>query len=161
MTAAHLASPPNGFQAGDAQLVFTHELGDIPGQLSLFFSARCSDDDYFISVVRYCLFGRSPNPTRTPNHKPQHQVRYSWGAFNPVDIEVNEQQVVLHLSRYMHMHGFWLPYNWCAPPPHERPSNPRSELVLAPPIISASLLCSGVAAGSEGGGTPTRRAASS
>lgn len=76
---------------GDDQLVFAHRLGELPAQLGVFFSARCSDDDFYISVVRY-----------------------SWGAFNPVEIEVNERQVVLHLSRYLHMGGFWIPSSWHA-----------------------------------------------
>jgi len=61
----------------------------VPARVGVFFSALCSDDDPYISVARY-----------------------SWGVFNPKQIEVNQKQVVLHMTRGLHAGGFWIPYNW-------------------------------------------------
>ena len=73
----------------NSQLVFTHDIGAVPARVGVFFSALCSDDDPYISVARY-----------------------SWGVFNPKQIEVNKKQVVLHMSQELHAGGFWIPNSW-------------------------------------------------
>ena len=70
-------------------LVFDHKLGQLPSQLGVFFSAKCSDDDPYIAVVKY-----------------------SWGNFNPPNIEANEEQLILHMYPYMRLGGFWIPWSW-------------------------------------------------
>ena len=73
----------------NSQLVFTHDIGSVPARVGVFFSAQCSDNDPYISVARY-----------------------SWGVFNPKQIEVNKKQVVLHMSQELHAGGFWIPNSW-------------------------------------------------
>ena len=56
---------------------------------AVFFSAKCSDDDPYITVVKY-----------------------SWGTFNPANIEANEKQLILHMAPHLRLGGFWLPSSW-------------------------------------------------
>ena len=79
----------NHKQAQYYTVTFEHKLDDLPSKLGVFFSAACSDDDPYIVVVRY-----------------------SWGSFNPVEIEVNEKTLTLHMSRSLHLGGFWMPASW-------------------------------------------------